>query len=29
MKTMNRYNNYHDDYYNNEYYGRYGQAAAE
>jgi polysaccharide biosynthesis transport protein len=29
MKTMNRYNNYHDDYYNNEHYTRYGQAAAE
>jgi len=26
---MKRYNNYHDDYYNNEHYNRYGQVAAE
>jgi polysaccharide biosynthesis transport protein len=29
MRAMKRYNNYHDDYYNNEYYTRYGQATAE
>jgi succinoglycan biosynthesis transport protein ExoP len=29
MRAMKRYNNYHDDYYNNEHYIRYGQAAAE
>jgi exopolysaccharide transport family protein len=29
MKTMNRYNSYYDDYYNNEHYTRYGQVTAE
>jgi succinoglycan biosynthesis transport protein ExoP len=29
MRAMKRYNNYHDDYYNNEHYNRYGQVAAE
>jgi len=29
MRAMKRYNNYHDDYYNNEHYTRYGQVAAE
>jgi succinoglycan biosynthesis transport protein ExoP len=29
MRAMRRYNNYHDDYYNNEHYARYGQVAAE
>jgi len=29
MRAMIRYNNYHDDYYNNEHYNRYGQVAAE
>jgi polysaccharide biosynthesis transport protein len=29
MSAMKRYDNYHNDYYNNEHYTRYGQAAAE
>jgi polysaccharide biosynthesis transport protein len=29
MSAMKRYNNYHNDYYNNEHYSRYGQAPAE
>jgi polysaccharide biosynthesis transport protein len=29
MSAMKRYNNYHNDYYNNEHYTRYGQAPAE
>jgi capsular exopolysaccharide synthesis family protein len=29
MSAMKRYNNYHNDYYNNEHYSRYGQASAE
>ena len=29
MKAMKRYDHYHNDYYNNEHYTRYGQAAAE
>jgi len=29
MKAMKRYDNYHNDYYNNEHYTRYGQVAAE
>jgi len=29
MRAMKRYNNYHNDYYNNEHYTRYGQLAAE
>jgi exopolysaccharide transport family protein len=29
MRTMKRYDNYHNDYYNNEHYTRYGQVAAE
>jgi succinoglycan biosynthesis transport protein ExoP len=29
MRAMKRYNSYHDDYYNNDHYIRYGQLAAE
>jgi polysaccharide biosynthesis transport protein len=29
MRALKRYDNYHNDYYNNEYYIRYGQLAAE
>jgi capsular exopolysaccharide synthesis family protein len=29
MKAMKSYDNYHNDYYNNEHYTRYGQVAAE
>jgi polysaccharide biosynthesis transport protein len=29
MSAMKRYDNYHNDYYNNEHYTRYGQATAE
>jgi succinoglycan biosynthesis transport protein ExoP len=29
MRAMKRYDNYHNDYYNNEHYTRYGQVAAE
>jgi polysaccharide biosynthesis transport protein len=29
MSAMKRYNNYHNDYYNNEHYTRYGQAPTE
>jgi exopolysaccharide transport family protein len=29
MKAMKRYDNYHNDYYNNEHYTRYGQVTAE
>jgi exopolysaccharide transport family protein len=29
MSAMKRYDNYHNDYYNNEHYTRYGQASAE
>jgi succinoglycan biosynthesis transport protein ExoP len=29
MKAMKRYDSYHNDYYNNEHYTRYGQVAAE
>jgi succinoglycan biosynthesis transport protein ExoP len=29
MKAMKRYDNYHNDYYNNEHYTRYGQVEAE
>jgi succinoglycan biosynthesis transport protein ExoP len=29
MSAMKRYNNYHNDYYNNEHYTRYGQTTAE
>jgi succinoglycan biosynthesis transport protein ExoP len=29
MRAMKRYDNYHNDYYNNEHYTRYGEVAAE
>jgi polysaccharide biosynthesis transport protein len=29
MRAMKRYDNYHNDYYNNEHYTRYGQVTAE